>query len=190
MGSGLLTSPPGPREPSGGACCPEYGALGEMLTGPRHAGSPSAHGQMRAGSGWAGEPPGTCACDAHPPGVQGVGGGAQRRWRSPGDGFSRARSDCRLNTASPGEALARSHRGEPGLGRGSSESAPSPGVPVPKSPSPAKPGGTPGPRGPAPVGPTKPPESPPTLLLQGSPRPHPWFPEFSPGWREWRLARR
>ena len=192
-GSGLLTSPSGPREPSGGACCPEYTALGERaLPGSQDHGTPVPPLRTgRCGRATAGlaNRRGPARCGAHPHSVHGAGGSARRRWRSPGDGCSRAGSDGRLNTTSPGEAVARSHRWEPGQGRGSSESAPSRRVPVPTSPSPARPGGAPGPRGPAPVGPTKTPESPPPTAFGVSPVPHPSFPEFSPGRREWRSDR-
>lgn len=48
----------------------------------------------------------------------GVGGGARRRWRWPGDGCSRAGCDCRFYTSPPRKADARSHHWEPEQGRG------------------------------------------------------------------------
>lgn len=57
----------------------------------------------------------------------GAHSGAQRRWRSPRDGCSRAGSHSRLNTTSPDAAVSRPPRRECGQGRGSSEPAQAPG---------------------------------------------------------------
>ena len=122
---------------------------------------------MRAGNGWAAVWPGTRALRRPPARHAQCRGRCAAQMALAGRWMLRAGGDGQLNTTSRSEAVARSHRWEPGQGRGS-ESASSPGEPAPTSLSPEKPGEAPGPRGPAPVGPTKPSESLPSYCFRVS----------------------
>lgn len=121
---------------------------------------------MWAGNGWAAVWPGTSALRRPPARRAQCRGRCAAQMALAGRWMLRAGGDGQLNTTSRSEAVARSHRREPGQERSSSESASSSGEPAPTSPSPERPGEAPGPRGPAPVGLTKPSESLPSYCFR------------------------
>lgn len=112
-GSGLPSSPPDPGNPPA--------SLASRCT-PLSLAAPSARWQKRAGNGRVGDRPGTSTL-RRPPARR---GGARRRWRSPSDGCSRARSHSLFSAASGAEAIARYPLPEPKQKRCSSEMSPDP----------------------------------------------------------------